>query len=215
MAMFINEYCTRLLHIGIRARDRGASLLCSVAVRMWLKAWGAECGIQLQVRGWPIVRRALSSTMKIGARCVFRSAKSSNMAGMNRPCYICTLRNGAILQIGDNCGFSATSICAARSIVIGNNVRCGANTTITDTDWHGIPVHLRNDIASIGTAPVVIEDDVWLGMHVTVLKGVHIGAGTVVAAGSVVSKDLPVGVIAGGVPARVLRPMTADELTLR
>jgi acetyltransferase-like isoleucine patch superfamily enzyme len=131
---------------------------------------------------------------------------------MNRSCYICTLRKGAVLQIGDNCGFSATAIGAAKSIIIGDNVLCGVNTSITDTDWHSIPVHLRRDPSHVRSEPVVIEDNVWLSMHVTVLKGVHIGAGTIVAAGSVVSRDLPAGVIAGGIPARVLRLLTPEEV---
>jgi acetyltransferase-like isoleucine patch superfamily enzyme len=180
--------------------------------RLWLSAWGANCGARLTVLGWPIIRLAPASTVQIGSDCTFFSADYANPAGMNRPCYVCTIRDRATVRIGDNCGFSSTVISAAVSITIGNNVLCGANCTITDTDWHNVALTRRHDSSLDGNAPVVIENDVWLGMNVTVLKGVRIGAGTVVAAGSVVSRDLPPGVVAGGIPARMIRPMTIDEL---
>lgn len=90
-------------------------------------------------------------------------------------------------------------ISSATRITIGENVRCGANTLITDTDWH------MNDPRTGSDAPIMIEKDVWLGVNVSVLKGVTIGERTLVAAGSVVTKSLPSGVIAAGHPAKVLR----------
>jgi len=80
---------------------------------------------------------------------------------------------------------------AASGIFIGDRVLCGANVTITDTDWHPVDPRSRQ-LRECGRAlPVRIEDDVWLGMNVTVLKGVTIGAGTAVAANSTVTKSLP------------------------
>jgi acetyltransferase-like isoleucine patch superfamily enzyme len=109
------------------------------------------------------------------------------------------LIEGATIEIGSNCGFSGTVISSASKIVIGENVRCGANTLITDTDWH------TNDPRTGPDAPVIIERGVWLGVNVIVLKGVTIGERTLVAAGSIVTKSLPPGVIAAGLPARVIR----------
>jgi acetyltransferase-like isoleucine patch superfamily enzyme len=101
--------------------------------------------------------------------------------------------------MGMGCGFSGTVISCAKRIVLGRNVRCGANTLITDTDWHW------DDPRSGADEPVTIEDNVWLGVNVTILKGVTIGAGTLVGAGSVVTRSLPSHVVAAGVPARVIR----------
>jgi acetyltransferase-like isoleucine patch superfamily enzyme len=87
-------------------------------------------------------------------------------------------------------------------------VRCGANTLITDTDWHS------NDPRTGLDAPVIIENDVWLGVNVTVLKGVTIGEGTIVGAGSLVTRSLPPGVSAAGIPAKVLKRIDGTETHL-
>ncbi|GAB7044822.1 MULTISPECIES: sugar O-acetyltransferase [Catenuloplanes] len=91
-------------------------------------------------------------------------------------------------------------------VFVGDRVMFAPNVTITAT---GHPVHpeLRRDGTQF-SAPVRIEDDVWIGAGVTVLPGVTIGRGAVVAAGAVVTANVPPMVVAGGVPARVLRPIT-------
>jgi len=72
---------------------------------------------------------------------------------------------------------------------------------IMDTDWHW------NDPRTGPNAPVEIGDNVWLGINVTVTKGVTIGENTLVAAGSIVTKSLPANVVAAGIPAKVIREL--------
>ena len=96
---------------------------------------------------------------------------------------------------------------------IGNGVMIAPSVTLTTT---GHPVHpaRRVDYARF-SEPIVIEDKVWIGSNVVVLPGVHIGYGSVIGAGSVVSRDIPPMVVAVGVPCHVLRPITDDDLTTR
>jgi len=136
--------------------------------------------------------------MKIGDRCVFRSAPRSNLIGINRPC-ILSAHGAATLTIGTGCGLSGTVIGCFQKVTLGENVRCGANTTISDGEWH------LDDTRAAKPSPITIGNDVWLGVGVTVLKGVEIGANTVVGAGSVVTQSLPGNVIAAGNPCRVVR----------
>lgn len=118
---------------------------------------------------------------------------------------LATLEPSARIQIGSGCGLSATVIGAATEIVLEEDVLCGANVTITDTDWHGI--HPQRRRAKGRCAPVHIGKNVWLGLNVTVLKGVTIGENTIVGASSTVSIPLPANVIAAGQPARVIRSL--------
>jgi acetyltransferase-like isoleucine patch superfamily enzyme len=175
--------------------------------------WGVRTGQNCSFYGLPLFRRLPGSTIIIGDNCQFRSSKCSNLIGVNRPCIVSTLRKSAQVQIGNGCGFSGTIIACASTICIGNRVMCGANVTITDTDWH--PIDWRDRIANRqgASAPVVIADDVWLGLNVIVLKGVAIGGGTVVGAGSIVTKSLPAGVVAAGRPAAVIHKLAGDHIS--
>ncbi len=93
---------------------------------------------------------------------------------------------------------------SASSVSIGTGTMFAANVYVTDADWHDIYERAK----PIGTtAPVVLEDNVWLGDSAIVCKGVRIGANSVIGAGSVVVKDIPANVIAAGNPATVVREL--------
>lgn len=97
-----------------------------------------------------------------------------------------------------------TSISAHSLVEIGSDCKLGQYSIVLDCDWHELdsPTH---DGGHGEPRPVVLEDGVWLGARVTVLKGVTIGRSSVVGAGSVVTGDIPAGVVAAGIPARVVR----------
>ncbi|MDO4491859.1 MAG: sugar O-acetyltransferase [Lachnospiraceae bacterium] len=75
---------------------------------------------------------------------------------------------------------------------------------------HGIHPSQRSRVLT--SAPIILEDNVWIGANAVVTGGVTIGAGSVIAAGSVVTKDIPAGVIAGGTPCKVIREITEDDI---
>lgn len=121
------------------------------------------------------------------------------------------------LSIGDYTSIPKGSVfyCTEASLTIGRKVILGPNPTIITGD-HRIDVVgkyimdskeklLENDV------PVIIEDDVWCGANVTILKGVTIGHGSVIAAGAVVTKSCPPYSIIGGVPAKVLKMRFTPE----
>lgn len=115
---------------------------------------------------------------------------------------------GGTLTIGDRTFInSGVSICAQKSVTIGENCAIGNMSLIMDTDFHTPGDHTSWPEAR----PVVLEDDVWLGARVTVLKGVTIGRGAVVAAGAVVTKNVPPRTVVGGVPAKFIRHLDGDR----
>ena len=161
--------------------------------------WNINIGKKCHFQGKVHFYRLQDSCINIGNGCTFNSGHTSNLAGLYCPCIISSAAKGSRIIIGNNCGFSGTRVWAAESITIGNNVRCGANSYIADTDAH------TDDYRAGKNRPVVIEDNVWLGMNVVVLKGVHIGKNSLIGANSVVTKDIPANVIAVGNPCRVIK----------
>ncbi len=180
------------------------STLCSHMLAVW---WNIKLGRGCVFAGTPYFRKHPSGTITIGDACSFRSAEWSNSIGLNRRCYLEAALDAEIV-IGSNSGFSGAIISASASIRIGDNVLCGGNCTIVDSNRHPLDVDGRRTNAPGKSDPIVIGNDVFLGMNVVVLKGVTIGAGTIVAANSVVSSSLPEKVLAGGSPARVIRDIT-------
>ncbi|WP_278887851.1 acyltransferase [Leyella stercorea] len=121
------------------------------------------------------------------------------------------------MSIGDGSSIpkGSTFYCTEAPLTIGKKVIFGPHPTIITGD-HRIDVIGKyimdsNEKLSENDAPVVIEDDVWCGANVTILKGVTIGRGSVVAAGAVVTKSFPPYSIIGGVPARLLKRRFTDE----
>ena len=189
----------------LRRRDAAACTAFGRLMQLEAFLWDVQLGGDCAFYGRTLFHRSAGSTISIGDNCRFRSAPWSNHAGINRACMLSTLLPDASPTIGSTCGFSGTVVAAAESIVIGDRVLCGVNSTITDTDWHGVYPADRRAVGR--SASVSIQDDVWIGMGAVVLKGVTIGHGSVVAAGSVVTRSLPPLVIAGGNPARVVREL--------
>ena len=98
---------------------------------------------------------------------------------------------------------------ARGGIAIGENVLVGPRVSF-ETVSHGL-VYEPSRGRRVSTKSIVVEDEVWIGAGAIILQGVRIGRGSVIAAGAVVNSDVPVGTVAGGVPARILRVIATDE----
>jgi acetyltransferase-like isoleucine patch superfamily enzyme len=126
-------------------------------------------------------------------------------------------RPGARIHIGEGTRIHGSCIHAYRSITIGKRCLIAANCQIIDCNGHELSfddVEARIHTTSDGR-PVVIEDAVWIGANSIVLPGVRIGRGSVVAAGSVVVKDVPPMAVVAGNPARIVKqagPATVGDL---
>lgn len=114
----------------------------------------------------------------------------------------------AVITIGNNCNLNGAVIHCNSSVKIGNDCMFGPGTKIVDNDSHRVsidPLERRKEAIKI---PIEIEDNVWIGMNSLVLKGVKIGQNSIIAAHSVVTKDVPKNVIAGGNPAKIIKELT-------
>lgn len=129
-----------------------------------------------------------------------------------------TDRSPATIEIGARTSIGGSLIVAAEKVMIGDDVLISWDVTIVDHDSHNLDFALRKDDAvqwhggnkdwtHVKIAPVTICDKAWIGLGVTILKGVTIGEGAVVAARSVVTKSVPPWTLVAGNPARVLRQL--------
>lgn len=178
-------------------------------IRLRFALHGLPWGQDWRIFGMPIIQRHRRSAMSLGNRLELRSWYATNPLAPNHPVVLATWQAGAILTLGDGCGLTGAVVVAAQRVEIGQRVLLGANCTITDTDFHPLdPAARQRDILAGASAPIIIGDDVFVGMHSLILKGVTLGAGCVVGAGSVVTRDVPPGAIVAGNPARLVKPMT-------
>lgn len=144
------------------------------------------------------------SAIKIGRHFSAVSKMDNNSFGIIQRVMIRTVGHGARIEIGDNVGVSGCTISASESIRIGNNVLIGSGAIIADSDAHPIDPDERRMGGGGKSAPIVIEDDVFIGARAIILKGVTIGRGSVIGAGAVIAKSIPPYSIAVGNPARIV-----------
>lgn len=170
----------------------------------WLRYNGAEVRGTVKVYGKPRIIRWGSPTIVIEDGVTLDSDPIHNDAGIIHPCTLSVTGIGR-LSIGQDSGLSGVQICCTKNITIGRNVWVGANVTIYDTDFHPVDPYerLRLDTPA-KSAEVIIDDGVWIGANAMILKGVHIGKCSVIAAGSIVTKDVPEFSVFGGNPAQMI-----------
>lgn len=170
-----------------------------------------ECpyGKNLRICGRVYFRPNGKGTIKLGNNVSITARFLSNSVGISNPAFLECSQEGRI-QIGNNSGLTSTIISSRHSIKIGDNVNIGGNVRIFDHDFHSLHyLHRRNaasDFKNVKTAEIIIEDDVFIGTNVLILKGVHIGARSIIAAGSVVTlKNIPNDTLVAGNPAKIIK----------
>lgn len=171
--------------------------------RIFFRARGIKFGSNMTVMGHlKVVNRG---SISLGDNFMFVSGESVSPISSNRKGCI-YVEDGAEITIGNNVGMTSTRMWIAKGLTIGNNVKLGADVLLMDTDTHQVDyLQRREGQGPIASAPITIEDDVWIGAQCIVLKGVTIGAHSIIGAGSVVTKSIPPDCIAAGNPCRVIR----------
>lgn len=184
--------------------------------RLYFRLLGIEYGSNLLVNNQVYIRGV--GELKIGNDFRFTSGDSINPICRNIKGEFYFDSPSARITIGDRVGMSSTCLRAKTAITIGNDVNIGGDCLIMDSDTHPVDyVKRRRDYSPSSetgeldelnpSAPITIEDDVWVGARCMILKGVTIGARSVIAAGSVVVNDIPADCIAGGVPCKVIKSL--------
>jgi acetyltransferase-like isoleucine patch superfamily enzyme len=111
----------------------------------------------------------------------------------------------AEILIGSNCNLNGTVIHCNEKVVIGNDCMFGPGTIICDNDSHKVVLDKKERNTKAASKPIIIEDNVWIGMNCLVMKGVTIGRNSIIAAGSLVVKDVEPNSLYGGHPAVLIR----------
>jgi acetyltransferase-like isoleucine patch superfamily enzyme len=159
----------------------------------WFLRSATELGNRVRVWGYPQITN--DGTLLIGdrVRLVSTITKLEIVVGEN-----------ARLEIGESTFINyGCSIAATELVRIGRNCNIGTYVIMMDNDFHRLEPERRAECPP--SAPITLADNVWIGARSIVLRGVSIGEGSVIGAGSVVTHDVPARSLAAGVPAKVLR----------
>jgi acetyltransferase-like isoleucine patch superfamily enzyme len=176
-----------------RSRLRKAGILEHI-LGLWLRTRVQSAGILVVRAGLPLPEIDNRGGRIELENCTFFS-------GVRLECW-----DGALIRIGNGTYLNrGTEIVAAQRVTLGRDCKIARDVLIMDTDQHGI--HGGEPISR----PVSVGNRVWIGARAIILKGVQIGDDAVVAAGAVVTRDVPSGAIVAGVPAKVMRSRPIDN----
>lgn len=193
----------------IRVKTTWQSTVMPFINRIKLRGMGVQFGKNCIVRSSFSLRVGRTANVEIGDNFRITGSNLANPLCKNQSCI--NVAEGAKMIIGNNVGMSSPTIYVHESLVIGNYVNLGGGITILDSDCHSLN-YLDRRVGTVDqknkkNKPIEIDDDVLIGSYSIILKGVHIGARSVIGAGSVVTKDIPADCIAAGNPCRVIKQL--------
>ncbi len=176
----------------------------STRVSKWI--YQKRLVIQPPFRVWGSIRFLIHGPglIVIGKNFHAVSSRKRSFFTLFSPCHLTTIGTGSIV-LGDHVGLNGTTIVARSKVSIGDNTMIGPNTIIVDHDGHAAWPPSERWYNSGSVAEVVIENDVWIGMNCIILKGVRVGSGSIIAAGSVVIKDVESNSLYAGNPAKKIK----------
>ncbi len=189
-----------LLLLALRVKDRFGSRLRKMQFRMQVLASDGRTALDSSVRFDHAVRFQGRGKVVVEKNVVF----GYSLAGAySLPILIQPRVKEAVIHIGEATNImNGTEIFAVKRVRLGKCCLVGARTVILDSDFHGLDPRQRG---SAGVSkPVEIQDNVWIGMGVMILKGVTIGKDAVIGASCVVARDVPAGAIVIGNPMRIV-----------
>lgn len=178
---------------------------------LWMQ--NVHCDETPRING--LLRIRNEGVLEIGKGVHINCGQYYNPIGGDAACWI-VVRPGARVRIGNGCGISNATLHAFTDIELEDDVRIGGGCKIYDSDFHPLSIELRSGSDALehtASRAVRIGRGAWVGGHSLVLKGVTIGEGSIVAAGSVVTRSIPPHEIWGGNPAHLLRKMTEGDRT--
>lgn len=180
----------------------------TLRLRAKARLLGVDLGRNVRAHGPVGLLRWPGGKISIGDNVsIISSWRRATACALGHPTRLRVFGPGASIRIGSGCELSGASITArSQSVTLGKNVLLAPDCVIVDSDFHA-PWPSQNRRTEPGfdrDAPVFVGDYAWIGMRSVILKGVCIGEGAIVGAGSVVTRDIPANCVACGVPARVV-----------
>ena len=216
MSIFIKLLTRKSLHFPRFLRKQFYVQWNRLIVRLTI-GW-KNLGKRAEIHGYIYLDIHPDSKVRIGDDFIFTSGECINPLCRNQRGCIVTERAESVIEIGDHVGMSSPCLWAKERITIGNFVNIGGDCIIMDSDAHNLDWRIRDSLKMVAPkvsldnhtakcAPIVIEEHVLIGARSIILKGVTIGHGAVIGAGSVVVKDVPANCIAAGNPCRVIKEL--------
>jgi len=207
----MKEYLYHWQWIGRQSRLLALARIYSLIARIRFITSGVKVGSELNVYGWLNLSIHPDSTVIVGNHVRMNSGFARNGVGSYQRLGL-QVQRGAKLEIGDRTGISNSLIVCIDQIVIESDVLIGGGCGIYDTDFHVVNSHHRGKSADLtgraNTRPIHIGANSFIGGHCIILKGVTIGSGAVIGAGSVVTRDIPAYEIWAGNPIQHIRVLT-------
>lgn len=182
----------------------------SIFAHLWLKFLGVRVGKNCIFHKTPMIQKHPSGEIIIDRNVMINSSQSLYASSMTGRTKLHALSRTSKIIIRSNCGINGSAVISrSKKIEIGKGTIIAGNCIIMDSDFHHIsPVENRWQGPGAGDGiddrEINIGEYVWIGLNCIVLKGVSIGRGSVIAAGSVVVNNIPPMVVAGGIPAKVI-----------